>query len=68
MSYRSTKMDPAPVINYAPPIAWLDHHSAEGGVRCDELKRREDESAAEAEQDRAEEIMAAFREIAREQF
>lgn len=53
MSYRSTKMDPAPVINYAPPIAWLDHHSAEGGVRCDELKRREDESAAEAEQDRA---------------
>jgi len=49
MSYRSTKMAPAPVINYAPPIAWLDHHSAEGGVRCDELKRREDESAAEAE-------------------
>ena len=68
MSYRSTKMDPAPVINYAPPIAWLDRHSAEGGVRCDELKRLDNESAWEVEQDKAEEMRAAFREIAREQF
>lgn len=60
-------MDSAPVRNYAPPLAWLDRHSAEGGVRCDELKRRDDESAWDSEQDRAEELRAVFREIAREQ-
>lgn len=64
---QATSMDSAPVRNYAPPLAWLDRHSAEGGVRCDELKRRDDESAWDSEQDRAEELRAAFREIAREQ-
>ena len=31
------------VHNYCPPIAWLDRHSAEGGVSCEEIKRRERE-------------------------